>query len=208
MSDRVGAHLPARDNPLHPQTAAGHGHAFREHRCLLALFFWSVLPATSLSGLLLSEAEYKAANNWSCPVYFIILHTYSSNHLCGIAWFMPLFHNSFSCAGECFSIVVGVKARSWLQNLLRSAFLYIEKHMSSLWMPHKTLKAKFLGVLTDLWEVFNTVLGTWEKLNWSLFQWSCTNKTYLHLNCVQQGLGSLQQEYPTPSDNLVFPLVS
>lgn len=131
--------------------------------------------------------------------YFIILHPYSSNHLCGVVWFLPLFHNSFSCAGERFSIVVGVKARSRLQNLLRSAFLYIEKHMSSLWTPHKTLQAKFLGVSTDLWEVFNTALGAWEKLNWSLFQRSFTNKTYLHLNCVQQGLGSLQQDYPIPS---------
>ena len=149
---------------------------------------------------LLSETEYEAVTIGLVQYsHFIFLHTYSSNHLCGVAWFLLLFHNSLSCAGNCFSIVVGVRARSWLQDLLRPAFLYIEQHMSSLWMPHKPLKAKFRGVLTNLWDIFNTVPGTWEKWSCSLFHWGFTNKTYLHLNCIQQGLRSLQQEYLIPS---------
>lgn len=151
-----GHYLPARDNPPQPQMVVGPGCAFREHCYMPVLFFWSAIPDTSLTVLFIIRDRIQGSEQLvlssTAISYPYITKTYSSHHLCSIAWFLLLFHNSFSCAGNCFSIPVGVRAKSWFQDQLRSAFLYIEKHMSSLWMPYKSFKAKFRGVLTNVWE--------------------------------------------------------
>lgn len=88
-----------------PQTVVGYRHPIRKHCSMLTLLFRSAISATCLSVSFITRARIQAMWTFGPARYshFIVLHTYSSNHLCGIAWFLPLFHNSFSRAGNFFN---------------------------------------------------------------------------------------------------------
>lgn len=96
----VGTYLPARDNPPQPQAVVGPGHAFRNPCYRLALFSWSAISDTSLSVLHIIRHKTQG-----CEQLILsstgILYSYIFNPVttCLIAWFLPLFHNSFSHAG-------------------------------------------------------------------------------------------------------------
>lgn len=96
----VGTYLPARDNPPQPRAVVGPGHAFRNPCYRLALFSWSAISDTSLSVLHIIRHKTQG-----CEQLILsstgILYSYVFNPVttCLIAWFLPLFHNSFSHAG-------------------------------------------------------------------------------------------------------------